>query len=180
MIFKKTSLDNAYVISLEKKEDERGFFSRMFCKKIFDDFGLNNNIVQINTTLTSRKGTVRGFHFQYPPYSETKIVKCLRGKIFDVIVDIRKSSETFGNWFSIELSSKNRKMIYVPQGFCHGFQTLTEDVELLYFHSEYFHPHSEGGLAYDDKDLNIKWPLPISEISHRDLNHPTLQNIKLY
>ena len=107
-------------------------------------------------------------------------MKCIRGKIWDVIVDIRKDSITFGKWISIELSSENRKMIYIPKGFCHGFQTLTNNVELIYFHSEFYHPEKEGGVAYNDKLINIKWPIPISEISSKDLNHPSLKSIKPY
>ena len=172
MVFNELPLKGAYTIDLEKREDNRGFFARVFCSEEFGNQGLNINIVQMNTTLSKERGTVRGLHFQRSPKMETKIVRCISGAIWDVIVDIRESSSTYGKWYGLELNDNNRKMMYVPEGFAHGFQTLIDNVELLYLHSEFYSKEHEDGLLYNDKAIAIDWPLPVSEISERDKSHP--------
>ena len=177
MIFTSLQLKGAYIINLDKKEDKRGFFARLYCREEFEKQGLITNLVQMNTTLSREKGTIRGLHFQNLPKAEVRIVRCLRGKIWDVIVDIRAKSPTYGQWYGKELNEENRTMMYVPKGFAHGFQTLIDNVELLYLHSEFYSKEHEGGLLYADKTVNIDWPLPVSEISERDKVHPMLSEL---
>jgi len=177
MKFNKLPLKGAYTIEQDRSEDERGFFARYWCKKEFESFGLDANISQINNSLSRDKGTLRGLHFQYAPKAETKIVRCLSGAIWDVIVDIRENSPTYGKWHGTELNDNNRTMIYVPKGFAHGFQTLVDNVELLYLHSEFYSQKRESGLSYNDKTIAIDWPLPVSEISERDKSHPNLNKL---
>jgi dTDP-4-dehydrorhamnose 3,5-epimerase len=136
---------------------------------------MTKSIVQINHTITHRKGTVRGLHFQYPPYAETKLVSCLRGEIFDIAVDLRHNSSTFLRWHSARLSAENRQSLLIPEGFAHGFQTLSEDCELIYLHTEAYHPESEGALNVLDPRISISWPLAISELSERDRNHDFIE-----
>ena len=174
MIFKKTNIDGVYNISIEKIEDNRGFFARTWDSEEFKNHDLVSNFVQSSISFNKKKGTIRGMHFQLPPHGETKIVNCFRGKIFDVLIDLRKNSPTFKKWESYELSSENYNMLYIPQGIAHGFQTLESGSELLYLHTEYYTPNAEGGLAYNDPLLKISWPLPVAEISERDLKHPLL------
>ncbi len=166
--FEDTPMAGLKVIHKTKLEDARGHFSRLFCEDEFEQLGWGDNIVQINHTLTQKKGTVRGLHFQKAPYAEIKIVNCLRGKIFDIAVDLRPESPTFLNWESCELSGENWRGFYIPEGFAHGFQTLTEDVEMLYFHNRAYHPEFEDGFHPQDAELAIKWPLEIAELSDRD------------
>lgn len=174
MIFTKTPLENAYLIDLDKREDDRGFFSRYFCKNEFELHGLSTNWVQINNSFSKNVGTLRGLHFQYPPHQEDKLVRCLKGAIWDVIVDIRKDSLTFRKWFCAELNSKNRTMMYIPKGFAHGFQVLKPNSEILYFHSAFYSKEFEGGLRFDDPLLGIKWPIEVTYLSLRDQSHPFL------
>jgi dTDP-4-dehydrorhamnose 3,5-epimerase len=176
--FTELPLKGAYTIDLEKHGDDRGFFARYWCKNELEKFGLDANIVQINNSLSKDKGTLRGLHFQRPPKAETKIVRCIRGSIWDVIVDIREGSSTYGKWYGTELNDNNRTMMYVPQGFAHGFQTLADNVELLYLHSEFYSKKHEDGLLFNDKTIVIDWPLPVSEISARDQSHPILSELK--
>jgi dTDP-4-dehydrorhamnose 3,5-epimerase len=176
MKFVDTPLIGAYIIEPEPKSDNRGKFSRIFCKREFSEIGFEGNIVQINHSITNYKGTIRGMHYQNPPACEKKIVYCLRGKVYDVIIDIRTNSDTFLKWFAIELSDKNGRMIYIPEGFAHGFQTLTNNAHLLYFHTEFYSPDYEKGLRYDDPAISIRWKLPISSISARDENHTLINN----
>jgi len=178
MIFNKLLLKGAYTIDLEKHVDDRGFFARYWCKKEFEELGLDANIIQINSSMSKIKGTIRGLHIQRPPKAETKIVRCIRGKIWDVIVDIRLESPTYGEWYGSELNENNRTMMYVPKGFAHGFQSLVDNVELLYLHSEFYSLEDESGLLYNDKDVAIDWPLPVSEISKRDKSHPALNKLQ--
>jgi dTDP-4-dehydrorhamnose 3,5-epimerase len=178
MKFNALPLKGAYTIDLDKSEDERGFFARYWCHEELDKMGLDETIVQINNSMSRERGTLRGLHFQRPPKAETKIVRCICGSIWDVIVDLRENSTTFGKCYGAELNNKNRTMMYVPKGFAHGFQTLVENVELLYLHSEYYSQENEGGLLYNDKDVNIEWPLPVSEISSKDQSHPTLIDLE--
>ena len=176
MIFTETALKGSFIISLEPYSDERGWFARTFCKKEFEKIGHHKEWVQMNHSFTIHKGTVRGMHFQLPPFTEIKMVRCIAGAVLDVIVDIRKDSATFLQWFSVELSAANKQMIYIPEGFAHGFQTLESNSELIYHHTAFYQPGVEGGLFYNDPLLNIQWPLPIQNISARDTNHPLLDN----
>ena len=154
--------------------DDRGLFARVFCQNELLNILHGKNIVQINHSLTKQKGAFRGMHSQYPPKAEIKIVKCLRGSVFDVIIDLRKGSPTFLKWHEEILSSENMKMMYIPEGFAHGFQTLEENCELLYLHTEFYSPKHEGGVRYNDPKVGIKWPLEVRDISERDKKHPLL------
>lgn len=174
MIFTPTSLAGSYVIDLEPFSDERGWFARYYCKNEFQQIGHEQEWVQLNHSFTTHKGTVRGMHFQLPPFKEIKMVRCIAGAIFDVIVDVRKDSPTFLKWTGVELSSANRKMLYIPEGFAHGFQALTDNCELIYHHSAFYTPGAEGGIRYDDPAIGIDWPLPVINISARDASHPYL------
>jgi dTDP-4-dehydrorhamnose 3,5-epimerase len=171
-------LKGSYTIELEKIEDKRGFFARYWCQNEISKIGLDTNIVQINNSVSKTKGTIRGLHFQRPPKAETKIIRCIKGYIWDVIVDIRLESPTYGKWYGYELSEENRTMMYVPKGFAHGFQTLVDDVELIYLHSEFYSKNNEAGLFYNDKDIAIDWPLSVTETTSRDESHPKLRDIK--
>ncbi len=164
-------LSDAKVLTRSAKIDERGCLERYFCKREIGNLIGSREVVQINRTLTKASGTVRGLHFQYPPHSEFKIVSCLNGEVFDVMVDLRIDSPTFLKWHTEILSGTNRKTLLIPEGFAHGFQTLTNDVEMLYMHTNYYNPESEGGIRYDDPALGIKWPKPIECLSARDENH---------
>ena len=177
MKFSSYSIPGPKLIELEKKTDHRGFFARYYCEKEFLEQGLETRWVQMNTTLTYQAGAIRGLHFQREPRVEAKVVRCLKGAIMDVIVDLRKGSETYGRWLSQKLTSKNRKMLYIPAGFAHGFQTLQENTELLYMHSEFYSSQHEGGVLHSDPQLNIQWPLPITEISDRDKSHPLFKDV---
>lgn len=170
--FIETPLNGLFVIQRKLIEDTRGFFSRFYCAEEFKTVGLNKPIAQINHTFTKQQGAVRGLHFQYPPYSETKIVSCLSGVIFDVAVDLRQNSPTFLQWHGEILSAENRKSLLIPEGFAHGFQTLTSDCELIYLHTDSYHAEAEGALSVHDPRLAISWQLPIAELSPRDAGHP--------
>jgi dTDP-4-dehydrorhamnose 3,5-epimerase len=161
-------LSGAFRVELEPRGDVRGFFARLFCAEEFTARGLVKGWVQCNTSFTAAQGTVRGLHFQRPPMAETKLLRCIRGAIFDVIVDLRAGSPTFGQWHGELLDDQNRTMICVPEGFAHGFQTLTSDVEMLYFHSAPYSAAHEGGLRWDDARVAVDWPLGVTEISGRD------------
>jgi dTDP-4-dehydrorhamnose 3,5-epimerase len=174
MIFSETPLTGAYVIDLERREDSRGFFARTFCKNEFTANGLNPVIAQANVAHTRHKGTVRGMHFQIPPAAETKVVCCTRGRIRDVIIDLRAESPTYLHHFSVELSAANRTALYVPERFAHGFQTLEPDSETSYLIGQFYSPDHERGLRADDPRLGLTWPLPIGEMSEKDRNAPLL------
>jgi dTDP-4-dehydrorhamnose 3,5-epimerase len=176
MLFTETYLKGSFLIAPKIFEDNRGIFHRIVCKNIFEENGLNGNFVQINHSRNFHRGTVRGLHFQKPPFSENKLVKCIKGKVLDVIVDIRKNSVTFGKWFSTELSAEENNMIYIPEGFAHGFQTLEDESEILYFHTQFYTPEADAGLRYNDPFLNIKWTLPVSQISDKDASHALIDN----
>ena len=169
--FTETSLAGLYVIGRSPIVDSRGAFSRFFCAEEFKEIGFCKPIAQINQSLTKKKGAFRGMHYQYPPYTETKIVTCISGEVFDVAVDIRKGSPTFLQWHSQVLSAENQLSLYIPDGFAHGFQTLTDNCELLYLHSSFYHANAEGALNALDSKLKIGWPLEITEISERDRTH---------
>lgn len=173
--FQDTPLEGLTLIQRKKIEDNRGFFSRFFCAEEFITLGLDKTIAQINHTLTKQIGAVRGLHFQMPPFAEIKIVSCLKGKIFDVAIDLRRGSKTFLQWHGEILSAENSCSLFIPEGFAHGFQALTEDCELIYLHSAPYNQPSEGALNVNDPRLSIRWPLPISELSDRDSAHPFLE-----
>ncbi|MBS3943900.1 MAG: dTDP-4-dehydrorhamnose 3,5-epimerase, partial [Melioribacter sp.] len=156
----------------EKRGDDRGFFARAFCIKEFEMNGLCHNIVQINNSLSKDAGTLRGMHYQLAPKSEDKIVRCISGRLYDVIIDLRPESKTFKNWFGVELSAENRLSLYVPKGFAHGFITLEENTEAFYLVTEFYSPENERGIRYNDPEFNIKWPIEPKVISDKDLNHP--------
>ena len=176
MKIKQTPLQDAFVIEPEPFTDDRGLFARVFCKQELQSILHGKNIVQVNHSMTRQKGAIRGMHFQLPPMAEIKMVKCLHGSVFDVIVDLRKLSSTFGKWHGEILSSDNMKMMYIPEGFAHGFQTLEEDAEMLYLHTEFYSPEYEGAVRFDDPSLNISWPIEVTDISLRDQNHPLLSS----
>ena len=171
MTFEETKLKGSYVVDITTTEDERGWFARTFDKDEFKKIGFDGEWVQMNHSFTKNEGTIRGMHFQLPPFSEIKMVRCIAGAVFDVIIDLRNNSETFLKWFGIELSSENKKMIYIPQGFAHGFQTLTNNCELIYSHSQFYKPGSENGIRYNDPLLNIEWKNKITTVSKRDEEH---------
>lgn len=174
MNFVETKLLGSFVIHPTLLQDERGGFSRVFCKNEFEQIGHTKGFVQLNHSFNMHKGTIRGMHYQESPYSEIKLIRCVRGAVYDVIVDIRKSSPTFLQWFGIELSAKNMNMIYVPEGFAHGFQTLEENSELLYHHTNFYEPLSERGIRYSDAEIGINWPIEVTSISQKDKNYPLL------
>lgn len=178
MRFTELPLAGAYRVELEPRGDARGFFARLFCADEFAAHGLATAWVQCNTSFTAEQGTLRGLHFQRPPMAETKLLRCIRGAIFDVIVDLRAGSPTFGRWHGERLDDQNRRMICVPEGFAHGFQTLTPDVEMLYFHSAPYSAEYEGGLRWDDATVAVDWPLPVAEMSARDAAFPTLDELE--
>jgi dTDP-4-dehydrorhamnose 3,5-epimerase len=168
MIFNPTPLAGAYTINVTPFEDNRGFFTRTFCEKEFAEHNLIEHFVQANHSGTKGKGVIRGMHFQHQPHSEVKLVKCVQGAIFDVIVDVRKDSPTFLKWFGAELSATNKTMMYVPAGFAHGFQSLTDYSEITYMVSNFYNKEAEGGVKYNDPTVNIQWPLPVSLVSDKD------------
>lgn len=178
MIFTALPLAGAYAIDLERLGDERGFFARTFCVQEFATHGLATQWGQCNMSFSAKAGTVRGLHFQRPPTAETKLVRCTRGAIFDVIVDLRLGSATFGRWHGERLDDDNRRMICVPEGFAHGFQTLSDDVEMLYFHSAPYSAANEGGLLWNDSELSISWPLPVTDLSVRDQGFPQFDELE--
>ena len=158
MVFKETRLKGAFIIELEKIVDGRGFFSRAWCQKEFQAHGLNPNVVQCNLSFNTSKGTLRGMHYQIAPHEEAKIVRCIRGKVYDVIIDLRPKSPTYLQWIGVELSAENRKMLYVPENFAHGYLTLADNTELFYQVSHFYSPESESGIRWNDRTVNIKWP----------------------
>lgn len=169
-----TPLPGLTVIERCRREDSRGSFSRLFCADELTAAGIALSIAQINESFTRRRGSVRGLHFQYPPHAEAKLVTCILGEIFDVAIDLRRGSSTFLKWHAERLSQANGRGLFIPAGFAHGFQTLTDDCRLIYLHSAPYAPESEGGLSARDPALRIEWPLPIGELSHRDANHAAL------
>jgi dTDP-4-dehydrorhamnose 3,5-epimerase len=168
VIFTETRLKGAFIIDLDRKTDERGFFARAFCQNEFRDHGLNPVIAQANLASNARKGTVRGMHFQYPPAPESKLVRCTRGAILDVIVDLRPESPTYLEHISVELNEDNMTALYVPERFAHGYQVLRDNTDMTYQASEFYTSSAEGGLRHDDPRLGLAWPLPVSLISPKD------------
>src|SRR5512142_1528797 len=168
MIFTETPLRGAYVIDLEERGDDRGFVARAFCQKELEAHGLVTSFVQINNSLSACKGTLRGMHYQLAPKAETKVVRCIRGALYDLILDLRPGSPTFGKSFGAELTAENRRMMYVPKGFAHGFITLADDTEAFYFVDEFYAPDRERGVRYDDPKFRIEWPLAPVVVSDKD------------
>ena len=172
MIFKETKLKGAYIIEIEPVEDERGFFARSFCVKEFKEYGLNPNIAQCNISYNEKKGTLRGMHYQVAPHEEVKLVRCTMGAIYDVIIDLRPDSSTFKQWIAVELTQENRRLLYVPEGFAHGFQTLEDRTEVLYQISEFHHPEWARGVRWNDPTFGIFWPVNVEIISVGDQQYP--------
>jgi dTDP-4-dehydrorhamnose 3,5-epimerase len=170
MKFVETELTGAFIVVPERLEDERGFFARTWCRKEFEQHGLNPNMVQCNISFNRKKGTLRGMHYQVFPFEEGKLVRCTMGAIYDVIIDLRPDSKTFIHWIAVELSAENRKMIYIPEGFAHGFQTLENDTEVFYQMSEFYAPEYARGVRWNDPKFNIKWPDDVRIISAKDKN----------
>lgn len=168
MQFTETKLHGAYIIDLQPLGDERGFFARTWCHREFESRGLSTRISQCNLSYSQHQGTLRGMHFQRAPHQEVKLMRCIRGSIFDVIIDLRPDSPTYTQWVGVELSAENHRMLYVPQGFAHGFQTLTDHSEVFYQVSEFYTPSSEGGVRWNDPAFGIEWPLAVSVISDKD------------
>jgi dTDP-4-dehydrorhamnose 3,5-epimerase len=172
MIFTETKLPGAYLIDIKKLKDERGFFARGWCQKEFEDHGLVPHVLQANISYNIRKGTLRGMHYQVAPYAETKLIRCVRGALYDVIIDLRPDSPTYMQWLGVELSAESYKMLYVPEGFAHGFQTLVDNTEATYQVSQFYTPGAEGGLRYNDPAFGIEWPLEVQVISDKDKSWP--------
>lgn len=172
MRFIETNLKGAYIIELERREDQRGFFARVWDDRIFEEQGLVGHVVQQNASFSRLAGTIRGMHYQKAPYQETKLIRCTRGRIFDVIVDLRPASSTFKQWLGVELTLDNDRMLYVPKDFAHGFQTLENETEVTYLVSETYHPEAEMGLRYNDPAIGMEWPLPMKSISEKDAGWP--------
>ena len=168
MRFTETKLKGSYIIELEMINDERGFFARSFCQKEFVQNRLESNIVQCNISFNKRKGTIRGMHFQREPKGEPKLVRCTRGKIYDVIIDLRCDSQTYCEWQAVELTATNRRAFYVPKGFAHGFQTLEDNTEVFYLMCEFYYPEYSSGIRWNDPAFGVKWPLPLAIISEKD------------
>ena len=172
MIFTETPLTGAFLIDLELHRDERGFFTRTFCRREFEKRGLNANVVQCNLSSNAKAGTLRGMHFQKPPAAEAKLVRCVRGALYDVIVDLRPESSTYRANFGVELSADNRRALFIPENFAHGFLTLADNTEIEYQMSEFYQPGSAAGFRYDDPNFDLSWPREIEIISQQDLDWP--------
>lgn len=183
MIFQEAKISGVYIVKTKSIRDNRGTFTRWFCGDDLSTFITGKNIVQINHSCTHDAGVVRGLHFQNPPYAEMKLIRCIRGRVWDVVVDIRKNSPTYLQWYAEEISADNMKMMVIPEGCAHGFQVLEPNSELLYLHTAFYTPKAENGLNPQDPYINISWPLPIKDISDRDKSHPmiseTFQGVSL-
>ncbi len=171
MKFIETPIKDLYVIQLEIFNDERGFFARTFCKDEFLKIGFKREFVQFNHSFNVLKGTIRGIHYQLPPFAETKLIRCVVGSVYDVVVDLRRDSPTYLESFSVELSAENMTCILIPEGFGHGYQTLEDNTSLIYHHTSYYRPKAEGGVRFDDPCLQIQWPLKPVNISQKDLSY---------
>lgn len=171
------AINGAYAISLTKLGDARGHFARTFCADIFSRHGLSTNWAQMNLSRTAARGAVRGMHFQRDPHAEAKLIRCTKGRAFDVLVDLRADSPTFGTWTSVTLDADEQNAVYIPEGCAHGFQTMAPDTELHYCHSRAYAPEAEGGVSPTDPDLAIDWPLPITQLSDRDAALPRLKDL---
>jgi dTDP-4-dehydrorhamnose 3,5-epimerase len=172
MLFTETPLPGVWIIDIDRREDDRGWFARSFCQDEYRAHGLNPQIAQCNISLNRKKGTLRGMHYQAAPYAEAKTVRCTRGAIYDVALDLRPDSPTFLRWFGLELTGESCRMLYILEGLAHGFQSLTDDSEVLYEMSEFYHPEASRGVRWDDPAFGITWPLPDPILSDRDRAYP--------
>ena len=170
MIFAETKLKNAFIIDIQQFRDDRGSFGRTFCQKEFEKAGINTTVAQANISCNKKKGTVRGMHYQTDPFGESKLVRCTRGAIYDVIIDVRPDSPTYMQWIGVELTENSSRMLYVPENFAHGFQTLKDDTEVIYQVSQFYTPGAERGIRYNDPVFHIDWPLEVLVISDKDLS----------
>lgn len=177
MLFTETKLKGAFILDLEQRGDHRGFFARTFCMKEFEAHGLKPTVAQCNLSYNHKAGTLRGMHYQLPPAAETKLIRCTRGAIFDVIIDMRLDSPTYLQHIGVELSEDNRRALYVPEMFAHGYQALTDGAEVVYQVGEFYTPGYERGLRYDDPAFGIEWPMPVSEISEKDQSWPLFESV---
>jgi dTDP-4-dehydrorhamnose 3,5-epimerase len=178
MIFFETGLTGAFIIEIERLEDKRGFFARSWCQREFEAHGLNPRLVQCNISHNMKQGTLRGMHFQVAPYAEAKLIRCTRGAIHDVIIDLRSESPTFKQHFGMELTSEARNALYVPEGFAHGFLTLADDTEVFYQMSEFYAPGYGRGVRWNDPAFGIQWPAPVTLISERDASYPDFVSLE--
>jgi dTDP-4-dehydrorhamnose 3,5-epimerase len=172
MIFTETEIQGSFIIDIERREDHRGFFARSWCLKELESYGLNPVIVQINVGYSASKGTLRGMHFQLSPYQEVKLVRCTMGAVYDVIVDLRTDSPMHKQWFGVDLTEVNRRMLYIPEGCAHGYQTLVENSEIYYTTSQFYAPEFATGVRYNDPSFGIRWPLEVDNISDADRSWP--------
>jgi dTDP-4-dehydrorhamnose 3,5-epimerase len=177
VIFAETTLKGSWIIELQQFSDERGFFARSFCQNEFASYGLKTDVAQCNVSFNLKKGTLRGMHFQLPPKAEAKLVRCTRGAIYDVIIDLRPESDTYCNWTAAELTESNHRALYIPEGFAHGFQTLEDNCEVFYQMYEFFAPECSAGVRWDDPAFSIEWPLATPVISAKDLTYAGFQKI---
>ncbi|MBX3013814.1 MAG: dTDP-4-dehydrorhamnose 3,5-epimerase [Caldilineaceae bacterium] len=175
MLFQPTKLADAYLVEVQPIRDERGFFARAWCVQEFADHGLDTKLVQCNLSFNQQRGTLRGMHYQQEPHAETKLVRCIRGAIYDVIIDLRPTSPTYLQWLGVTLSAANRSMLYIPKGFAHGFQTLADETEVFYQMSDFYAPAAAQGLRWNDPHFGIDWPLPVTVISAKDQAYPDFQ-----
>ena len=178
MIFSQSRLSGVFEVHLERATDDRGFFARTWCLKEMEALGLNSSVVQCNASFNTRKGTLRGMHYQEAPYQEAKLVRCTSGAIYDVVVDLRPQSPTFKDWVAVVLTSKKRNMVYVPEGCAHGFLTLEDETEIFYQMSEFYHPELSRGVRFDDPAFKITWPGKIEVISERDRTYPDFESVR--
>ncbi len=176
MIFEEVKLKGAFILELEQLEDERGFFARSFCQTEFKKRRLSPCVAQCNISFNKMKGILRGMHYQTPPYEEAKVVRCTAGAIYDVIIDLRMGSPTYKQWVAVELTADNHKMLFSPEGFAHGFQTLADNTEVFYQMSEFYHPEHARGVRWDDPAFGVEWPLPQPILSAKDRSYPFLES----
>ena len=175
MLFKETSLKGAFIVDVELREDERGFFARSWCENEFKEHGLTPHLAQCNISFNKKLGTLRGMHYQVSPFVEAKLVRCTKGAIYDVIVDLRPESPTFKQWFRVELTEENHRSVFIPAGFAHGFQTLQDNSEVFYQMSEFYHPECARGVRWNDPAFGIDWPIDQQIISQRDQEYPNFE-----
>lgn len=175
MIFQETMFDGAFIIDIERFEDDRGFFARAWCKKEMEAHNCSADLKQANMSFSLKRGTLRGMHYQITPYEESKLVRCTRGALYDVIVDLRKDSKTYKQWIGVELTAENRRMLYVPEGFGHGFITLEDNTEAFYLVTEFYAPGAEQGIRFNDPSLGIEWPVEVEVISKKDASWPDFE-----
>jgi dTDP-4-dehydrorhamnose 3,5-epimerase len=178
VIFRETALPGVFVIEPERREDHRGFFARSWCQQEFLARGLNPRVVQCNVSFNRRRGTVRGMHYQAPPHAEAKLIRCTRGAIWDVALDLRPGSPTFHEHVGVELSAENHLALYIPEGLAHGFQTLEDDTEVLYQMSECYAPEAARGVRFDDPAFAIRWPVPEAILLDRDRDYPSVEAVR--